>query len=69
MINKWPVIYNEELCKTLLEIGNKCASSGKWYNSNERELLFWLSIYSLAVKPKVILSSLISELSEATPIS
>lgn len=38
-------------------------------NSNESELLFWLSIYSLAFKAKVILLSLISELSEATPVS
>lgn len=46
-----------------------CASSGKWYNLNESELLFWLSMYSLAFKGRVILLSLISELSEATPIS
>ena len=61
--------YKEPPREILVEIGNRWASSGKWYNSNERDLLFWLSMYSLAVKPKVILSSLISELSDATPIS
>ncbi|CAB4474554.1 uncharacterized protein OCT59_016131 [Rhizophagus irregularis] len=62
-------MYKEEPHKILLEIGSRCASSGKWYSSNVRELLFWLSRYSLAFKPKVILSSPISGLSDATPVS
>lgn len=51
------------------EIGDKYESSGKWYNSNDKKLLFWLSRYSLAFKPIVILSSPISELSVATPVN
>ncbi len=45
----------EESREILLEIGSKYALSGKWYNSNERDSLFWLSIYSLAVKFRMIL--------------
>jgi hypothetical protein len=69
IIDKYPVMYKEEPRKILLEIGSRCISSGKWYSSNYRELLSQLSRYSLAFKPKVILSSPISGLSDTTPVS
>ncbi|UZO06845.1 uncharacterized protein OCT59_027152 [Rhizophagus irregularis] len=62
-------MYKEEPRKILLEIGNRCTSFGKWYSSNYRELLSQLSRYSLEFKPKIILSSPISGLSDTTPSS
>ena len=69
IIDKWPVIYKRVPREIFAVIGDKWLSSEKWYKLNKRELLFWLSIYSLAFKSKVILSLAILGLSDAVPIN